>query len=38
VQGGDLLNVLFDKGEDGTYSNIRLKGPADFCFSGVIGI
>ncbi|MDA7915730.1 diaminopimelate epimerase, partial [Verrucomicrobia bacterium] len=36
VQGGDDLEVIFDRAEDGGFSNIRLKGPADFAFSGEI--
>ena len=35
VQGGDDLEVYFDQ-EGESFSNIRLKGPADFAFDGKI--
>jgi diaminopimelate epimerase len=35
VQGGDLLEVSFDRAGD-AYKNVMLKGPADFVFEGRI--
>lgn len=35
VQGGDLLDVSFDKAS-GQYSNVRLTGPAEFVFEGKV--
>lgn len=35
VEGGDLLDVSFDKDGD-TFKNVRLTGPADFVFEGKI--
>ncbi len=37
VQSGDRLKVSFEKLEDG-FSKVRLSGPADFVFSGVIDL
>lgn len=37
VQGGDDLEVSFDSA-NGDFSNVRLCGPADFCFYGRIEI
>jgi diaminopimelate epimerase len=37
VQGGDLLEVRFDRNAD-TFKNVSLKGPADFVFQGQIQI
>jgi diaminopimelate epimerase len=37
VQGGDLLEVRFDRAGD-TFKNVMLKGPADFVFHGEIEI
>jgi len=37
VQGGDDLEVSFDQ-SNGAFSNVRLCGPADFCFYGRIEI
>jgi diaminopimelate epimerase len=37
VQGGDLLEVSF-KDENGTFSEVRLSGPADFVFEGRIEV
>lgn len=38
VQGGDTLEVLFDKDVDGNFTNVKLKGPADVSFHGQIEI
>ena len=37
VQGGDRLQVSFDN-LNGTFSNVRLNGPADFVFEGKIDV
>jgi diaminopimelate epimerase len=37
VQGGDLLEVRFDRDGD-TFKNVSLKGPADFVYEGTISI
>ena len=37
VQGGDILEVSFnDQGSE--FSDVKLTGPADFCFDGKIEI
>jgi len=35
VQGGDILEVSF-KGQGSEFSDVKLTGPADFCFDGKI--
>ena len=37
VKSGDRLQVSFDQ-ENGTFSNVRLSGPADFVFTGEINL
>ena len=37
VRGGDSLEVRFDKSSGG-YRDVKLSGPADFVFDGVIGL
>jgi diaminopimelate epimerase len=37
VQGGDELQVSFEQ-SNGTFSNVRLNGPADFVFEGKVAI
>ena len=36
VQSGDTLRVSFDNGDDGSYTNVKLTGPAEFVFEGEI--
>jgi diaminopimelate epimerase len=38
VRGGDTLRVDFEKNPDGTFAAVRLTGPADFVFDGVISL
>jgi len=38
VQGGDTLEIGFEKSGDSTFSNVTLTGPADFVFEGDIEI
>lgn len=38
VQGGDTLEVFFEKNDNGDFANIQLKGPADFSFVGEVEI
>lgn len=38
VQGGDLLEVAFDRTPEGGFANVRLTGPADFAFEGSIEV
>lgn len=38
VKGGETLQIGFEKGENDTFSNVTLTGPADFVFEGDITI
>lgn len=38
VRGGDVLSVRFEKNASGGFENVRLRGPADFVFTGTVGI
>ena len=38
VQGGDTLEVIFGKTADNSFTNVKLKGPADVAFQGQIEI
>jgi len=38
VKGGDTLEIGFVPGNDSTFSDVTLKGPADFVFTGQIEI
>ncbi len=38
VEGGDTLEIGFEKSGDQTFSNVTLTGPADFVFEGEIDI
>ena len=38
VRGGDVLSVSFEKNASGGFENVRLRGPADFVFTGTVGI
>ena len=38
VEGGDTLEIGFEKGDGNTFTNVTLTGPADFVFEGEIDI
>lgn len=38
VEGGDTLEIGFEKTGDQTFKNVTLTGPADFVFEGEIEI
>lgn len=38
VRGGDILSVSFVRTGDVTFSKVRLTGPADFVFEGVVSL
>ena len=38
VEGGDTLEIGFEKTGDQTFKNVTLTGPADFVFEGEIDI
>lgn len=38
VRGGDTLRVDFQKNPDGSFSGVKLTGPADFVFEGTISL
>ena len=38
VEGGDTLEIAFEKSGDQTFKNVTLTGPADFVFEGEIDI
>ena len=38
VEGGDTLEIGFEKTADQTFKNVTLTGPADFVFEGEIDI
>lgn len=38
VKGGDTLEIGFSPGEEQTFTEVTLKGPADFVFTGMVEI
>ena len=38
VKGGDVLRVSFQQSGEGSFSDVRLTGPADFVFEGVVSL
>jgi diaminopimelate epimerase len=38
VEGGDTLEIGFEKSEDGQFSKVTLTGPADFVFEGDVDL